>query len=277
VKPTHKGEEVTDFINLERLDLIWCLERLPAIVKRILRQEKPRSVFVAGGFIRACVANETINDVDIFVGDKNSAERLANQVKEYIKDSWIMSTDNAFTISAKPFAIQFIHRWTFNDVRTCIESFDFTIACAAIYFNGVSYDSLVDPRFYIDLAGKRLVYRAPIREEEPGGSMLRVLKFYQKGYRIPLDSFAAVMARMVREYHENPSEQSEKEVSKVMLGFLYDVDPNVAERMAYLPALYGSNTDKDRVYDYSDYIATTYIKPDTQNTNLISDGRSENA
>ena len=237
-----------EYAKLERMDLIWCLERLPVTVKKILRQEPDRSVFVAGGFIRACIANEPINDVDIFCGSKEIAERLATQVSDAIKDSWIMRTDNAMTISAKPFAIQFIHRWTFIDVEACIESFDYTISCAAIYFENNTYNSIVDPRFYSDLAARRIVYRAPIREEEPGGSMLRVLKFYQKGYRIPLDSFAAVIARLVREFHGDPSRQEEKHVASVILGLLHDVDPSTAERMAYLPVDQTSANPKDIIH-----------------------------
>jgi hypothetical protein len=228
---------MSDFRKLERHDMVWCLERLPGIVKKIMRQEPAGTIFIAGGFVRACVAGESINDVDIFVPDKTTAKRLADQVLEAMNgSSFIMATDNAYTIPAKPFAIQFIHRWTFANVEACIASFDFTIACAAIFWNGATFDSAVDQGFYPDLAAKRLIYRSPIREEEPGGSMLRVLKFYQRGYRIPLDSLGAVLARMMHKFHTIPSEETEEHVAKVMTGLLYDVDPNLTDRQPYLPS-----------------------------------------
>ena len=50
---------------------------------------------------------------------------------------------------------------------------------------GGEYVGLCNIRFYPDLAARRLVYTSPLRNEDAGGSILRVLKFYQRGYRIP--------------------------------------------------------------------------------------------
>src|SRR5208283_3039247 len=65
------------------------------------------------------------------------------------------------------------------------------------WFESGKWTSLIDDEFYSDLAAKRLVYRSPVRNEDAGGSVLRLLKFYSRGFRIPLDSLGAVLARLV--------------------------------------------------------------------------------
>src|SRR5690606_27397644 len=50
--------------------------------------------------------------------------------------------------------------------------------------------------FYIDLAGRRLVYTNPVRDEEAGGSLLRVLKYVKRGYTIQVGSLADVVNRL---------------------------------------------------------------------------------
>jgi hypothetical protein len=69
-----------------------------------------------------------------------------------------------------------------------------------------------------------------------------VLKFYQKGYRIPLDSLAAVVARLVNDVKvaklEYVKEESrEAQLTKVLTGLLREVDPNVdPSHISHLPA-----------------------------------------
>lgn len=80
-------------------------------------------------------------------------------------------------------------------------------------------------RFYPDLAAKRLTYCAPKRIEEAGGSLLRVLKFYRRGYIIPLDSLAAVIARLTSPPGADSS--GELQVAGEYLKLLRMVDPEV--------------------------------------------------
>ena len=181
-------------MELFKEDLCWCIRRLPKDVFNLMK-ERGNKVFVAGGFIRSCVANEKINDIDLFTTDKTTAELFANIIKG--KDYNLMETDNAFTVYGRGrISAQFIHKWLFSKPEDILPSFDFTIAKAVIWFDGEEWQSLCDDRFYADLSAKRLVYCSPKRIEEVGGSMLRVLKFYQRGYRIPLDSLGAVIARI---------------------------------------------------------------------------------
>ena len=207
-------------------DLNWCARRLPKDVFALLKK-KENKLFVAGGFIRACIANEKPSDVDIFSASKDFAELCARTLSE--GKYTLLETDNAFTVYGKGrLSIQFIHKWSFEKPKNVIPSFDFTIAKAVIWFNGSEWQSLCDERFYPDLATKRLVYCSPKRIEEAGGSMLRVLKFYQRGYRIPLDSLAGVIARIVTSILTfSVSLKDESNITAVVSGLLREVDPLV--------------------------------------------------
>lgn len=232
--------------NLYPEDLNWCINRLPQFLRDTLKKVS-FPVVVAGGFVRDCIAREPVSDIDLFVPTKCDAETLFKELGGEDEKHRTFKTDNAFTLrrSDNKTPIQIIHRWTFSTPQSVMPSFDFTVAQAGFWWRrpdsetakGV-WDSLCSNRFYTDLAARRLVYTSPKRIEEVGGSLLRVLKFYQRGYRIPLDSLAAVLARMssgvdydkipwsqVVEPEKGPKEYNESAVAKVFYGLLREVDP----------------------------------------------------
>jgi hypothetical protein len=235
-------------IELEKSDLEWAVTRLPKALKELLMEDEwAGRVFVGGGYLRAIVANEEISDVDLFTGSKETAELLAYKLAEKKED--VYATDNAFTVKGHKLPIQIIHRWVFDDAEGVIDSFDFTVCAAAFYYapsGGTwteGWKSYAHGRFYIDLAAKRLVYQQPKRNEDAGGSMLRILKYYQKGYRIPLDSLGKVMARMVKElrfdeiYRDDESEYEDR-IATLLTAMLVEVDPAIDPgHLAHLPSL----------------------------------------
>ena len=132
--------------------------------------------------------------------------------------------------------VQFIKKWVYEKPSDIISSFDFTIARAAMWFADKEWHALCDDNYYVDLAARRLVYCSPKRIEEAGGSMLRVLKFYQRGYRIPLDSLGGVIARVVYDVKFSKL-RCEEALKKVITGLLRDVDPQIdPTNIAHLPA-----------------------------------------
>ncbi len=220
--------------SLDNQDVLWATRRLPKPVRDLLKGSGPK-LFLAGGYLRATVTNEKVSDIDLFTAVALDAKAYAALLKDQT-GARVVETDNAITVCTRPFATQFIHRWTFDRPAEAIDSFDFTIAQAALWYEGV-WRSACSDRFYPDLAAKRLVYTSPNRQEEPGGSMLRVLKFYQRGYRIPLDSLGAVVARLARGHHYIGNTVTEPDLAKVITGLLRDVDPAIdPDHIAHLPA-----------------------------------------
>lgn len=216
-------------------DLHWILRRTPKVVIDLM--ENHRSVFLAGGFIRACVANEEASDVDLFAPDVERASLYARVLAG--STGKIFKTQNAYTVRLPDvdLPIQIIHRWTYTKPEELIESFDFTVAKTVVWCTGTRVEathrarwaSLAHDDFYADLAAKRLTYTKPQRNEDAGGSLLRVLKFYQKGYRIPLDSMANVVARLVQAVDfdklEGVDSHRETALGMVLTGLLHEVDP----------------------------------------------------
>lgn len=216
-------------MKLDRNDLLWALKKMPNQLRKIMMDpEWVGKIFVGGGYLRSIVAGEPINDVDVFVGRKDDAERLASLL--CLEKDRLYTTANAYTIQQKDYlTIQIIHRWLFTRMEDVSHSFDFTICCGVISYQGTGWDSFVDERFYIDIASKRLVYRAPIRNEDAGGSMLRVLKYYQKGYRIPLPSLGKVIARLLSGIRKDSSFniENEQDMATLITALLVEVDPNL--------------------------------------------------
>jgi hypothetical protein len=213
-------------MKLDKFDLINAIKRLPAHLLEVVKQDDWQGkVFIGGGYLRAIVAQEPINDIDVFVSTKVEAELLARKLCSNSKN--LYETVNAYTVKRK-IPIQIIHRWLFEEPEDVANSFDFTVCCAIISYANNGWDSYCDDRFYTDVASKRLVYRQPIRNEDAGGSMLRVLKYYQKGYRIPLASLGAVIARLIKDLDVNKigGLKNEEEVARILTGLLVEVDPN---------------------------------------------------
>jgi hypothetical protein len=229
------------------------MQRCPRQVLVALKHFGSR-LCVGGGYVRACVANEPINDVDLFVDSVGTAnevalylirQKLGQETTQEEAVKHIHKTDNALTLRGFKLPVQIIHRWTFRTPIDAMESFDFTIARAVFWWNNSQWTSACAERFYQDLAAKRLVYTAPVRNEDAGGSMLRVLKYYQKGYRIPIDSYAAVIARMMRGVDFSNSDLEpdiddhipERPLAYVLTGLLREVDPSIdPSHIAHLPA-----------------------------------------
>lgn len=217
--------------QLNTWDAEWAARRLPLLLRELMAEQQEKLI-VAGGFIRSVIAQEPVTDIDCFVQSQSDGEALAGRLNlsanGTAKQVW--ESDNAYSVhlpNGQPM-VQFIHRWTYSNPNQILESFDFTIAMAALWTKERRIVSACHPDFYQDLAAKRLVYTQPQRNEDAGGSILRVLKFYQRGYRIPLDSLGAVVARLtkaVRWDQVNPSD--EVRVGEIITGLLREVDPNM--------------------------------------------------
>lgn len=206
-------------------DLRRIVGLLPKDVLEIIKTEQ---VFLAGGYIRARVAGEIVSDIDLLVGSDKKAGELADKLCASRGDKKPWRTKNAFTITETgKTPVQFIKRWTFNEPQALIDSFDFTIAQACVWFDGTQWKSLTSEHFYPDLASKRLRYTFPIRHEDAGGSILRVQKFIKRGYDIAPEELAKVIARLLSGVDNGSKfwESGEEAKAKVITSLLRHVDP----------------------------------------------------
>lgn len=214
-------------------DLRFVVTRLPKDI-RALAQDA--AIIIGGGFLRETIAGNQPKDIDIF-GATREMLTLAAKLLHAKREGRYFETKNAITVlSGARMPVQFITRWLFPDPASVVQSFDFTVCQAAVWYDKASerWQSVVGDGFYPDLAARRLVYTFPQREEEAGGSMLRVRKFIQRGYSIQAPSLAGVIARIamaVRWGEVNSrgftDREREDEAARVISGLLREVDPNI--------------------------------------------------
>lgn len=245
--------------ELTQNDLNFVLNRCPRDVIKILKNNK--GTYLAGGFIRATIAGEKVSDIDLFGDTKTGLEVYAKDLALNRKGK-VHKSKNAITVLSPPrFPVQFITRWLFDNPEDLVNSFDFTICQAVIWAEVVEevlqdetnpsdreqnketkkiykFYSLCSDSFYSDLAARRLVYTFPIREEEAGGSFMRVVKFIRKGYNIQAPALAGVVSRLIGKIDESKIDKAEqvrdrtdfvfsleKWRARVITGLLREVDP----------------------------------------------------
>ena len=209
-------------------DIQRIVTSLPKDVVKLLRDANG-GIFLAGGFIRAKIAGEVPNDIDLWGDDLVylDSQAILFAAQRGVRD---MKTQNAHTILTNGRTpVQFITRWVFEKPAKCCESFDFTIASAAVWYEDGGWHSYCNERFYRDLASKSLTYMSPVRNEDAGGSFMRLQKFIAKGYRISPGNLAKVTARLLQGIKESRRSQfynaEEDWQAQVVLGMLREVDP----------------------------------------------------
>lgn len=204
-------------------DLRYVVQRVPRDIRDMLQHHAGR-IFIGGGFIRATIAGEVPSDIDIFGSDPAYLNNVANLFAANRPGAKVHRTDNAITIlTPDRLPVQFITRWTFNNALDLVNSFDFTVCQATVWRTGSQWLSMIGDSFYVDLAGRRLVYTNPVREEEAGGSLLRVIKYVKRGYTIQVTSLGNVVARLTEAMRDT---KFAGQMPGVVLGaLLREVDP----------------------------------------------------
>jgi len=140
-------------------------------------------LILAGGFIRDAIAGIRPNDIDLWC---NSDDRCSMAAMSYVAriGGDIGWGDFAGTVT-KPehFPVAFIYARPYATPEALIDSFDYSVCRAAIWFNGDFWESMVDVGFKQDVAGRRLSYRDGRREEVNRDLVVqRLYKLIRKGY-----------------------------------------------------------------------------------------------
>jgi len=203
--------------QLNERDTQFCVARLNPQLRHLMQTSLGGVTVVAGGFVRSVISGETVNDIDVFVANDTATSVIVDLLK-LDKFSLSISPNAKTLIKDNRTPIQIITRWMFGDsekhrelrsqdnaarslsaammLQEVIQSFDFTVCQAGIVCVENKWIGICADAFYADLCAKRLVYTKPDRDEDAGGSMLRMLKYTARGYRPTLPSIAAISARL---------------------------------------------------------------------------------
>lgn len=215
--------------ELTHNDLRYVVQRLPRDIRDLLTEHHGK-LFLGGGFIRATIAGETPSDIDLFGHDAEVLDSVAKILADRRPGTKTHKSKNAITLlTPDRLPVQFITRWTFQTAVELVASFDFTVCQAAIWRGGnqsnAPWRSSIGDGFYVDLAGRRLVYTSPVRVEEAGGSLLRVIKYVKRGYSIQVASLGAVVARLSSSVDPSRMDWNEANIAHIFGGLLREVDP----------------------------------------------------
>lgn len=192
-----KKVETGSWEYLDQEDVKKVIYAIPESITSVLRMYDKKAV-IAGGFIRAIIANEKVNDLDIFVNSASEALALKNELPGQWKER-----DKVYDGSIDRLPVQIVFHYPFTEPYQILEQFDYTVTKAAIWFDGIeafkafrtpNFVSTCHDKFYRDLARKILVYG---RSEtfERLESMPRLLKYISYGYTIGPKDLAEVIAR----------------------------------------------------------------------------------
>ncbi|MFC6414241.1 hypothetical protein [Massilia varians] len=139
----------------------------------------PAGAFIAGGALTSAFTNTEIKDVDLYFKTKAAFIEAIEQA--YDEGLWCLAaTDRAVTFANGESIVQLMHFDYFPTADAVFDAFDFTV-CMAAY--DIDEKTFVFHDDFLKHAAQRFL-RFHSGTRYPFGSLLRVLKYQQRGYTI---------------------------------------------------------------------------------------------
>jgi hypothetical protein len=139
----------------------------------------PSGAFIAGGALTSVFTNTPVNDVDIYF--KTEKDFILAVGQAYDEGLWcVAASDRAVTFVKDNHVIQLMHFDFFETGQDIFDVFDFTVAMAAY---DIDKEEFVFHEDFLKHASQRFL-RFHSGTRYPYGSLLRVLKYQQRGYTI---------------------------------------------------------------------------------------------
>lgn len=171
--------------TLSKYDAGRVLDCLPEEVIRIL---KLTPTYLAGGCVRSVLNKEPVRDFDLFTCGPDTVTAIVKAL-----DPTAKKTKSAYTLKKFNPVVQVIHREFFDTPEAVINSFDFTICKAVIWWgDDGDWHSLADEAFEPDVKERVLRYCVP-GNNRAADSLVRALKFTSRGYDLIPSSLAKLV------------------------------------------------------------------------------------
>lgn len=149
------------------------------LIKKAANSFLPSGAFIAGGALTSAFTNSPINDVDIYFKDKESFVDAIHCA--YDDNLWcVAATDRAVTFVRDDCIIQLMHFDFFPTAEAVFDAFDYTVCMAAYDID--AKDFVFQEDFMKHAAQRKLSFHSGTRY--PYNSLLRVLKYQQRGYTL---------------------------------------------------------------------------------------------
>lgn len=185
-----------DFVSL-------AVNNLPDEIRGVLMKLGP-GLCVAGGFVRDTLLGEEPKDIDLFgTGVKVVADAIT--VLEKLGYKRVSDTRNAVTfLSPEGPKVQVIRRVYYPTHEALVDSFDFSICQTAVWWAGDRFVGYCTEAFSEDIVNGKARYTAPERDEDPGASVLRMVRFAGRGFEVPQEDIENCLARFYAKLAEEP-------------------------------------------------------------------------
>lgn len=195
------------YVSLDKEDLERVVLTMPETIASRMRMYP--QVVLAGGFIRATIAGERPADLDLFYPRTEKGDmRAREEAQNVLPWSELKGSDRAYTYTPNlrgqtpeefGYPVQIIWRWEFPNAYTLMNSFDFTICKAGVWYDPdkKAWQGACHKQFYTDLAAKRIVYApSAVRPDTERNvvSIARIMKFVSRGYYVSPEQLALVVA-----------------------------------------------------------------------------------
>lgn len=139
----------------------------------------PKGAFIAGGALTSVFTGQLINDVDMYF--KTKEDFLQAVCQAYDERMWaVAATDRAVTFVYQDKIVQLMHFDFFDTAEAIFDAFDYTVCMAAYDLDKQEFVFHED--FMKHSAQRFLRFHSGTRY--PYGSLMRVLKYQQRGFTI---------------------------------------------------------------------------------------------
>jgi len=139
----------------------------------------PQGAIIAGGALTSAFTGTNINDVDMYFKTKDDFILAVEQA--YDEGLWcVAATNRAVTFVQGSSVIQLMHFDFFETAEAIFDAFDFTVCMAAYDLDSKEFIFHTD--FFKHASQRFLRFHNGTRY--PYGSLMRVLKYQQRGYKI---------------------------------------------------------------------------------------------
>lgn len=210
-------------------------------------QFKPKGAFIAGGALTSAFTGMPINDVDYYF--KSKEDFIEAVAQAYDDQLWcVAATDRAVTFVYHDSVVQLMHFDFFADAKAVFDAFDYTVVMAAYDLD--SKEFVFHEDFFKHASQRFLRFHSGTRY--PYGSLMRVLKYQDRGYkigksdllriglacqRVELNSWDDLAAAIGGQYGEKAKIETEQDFSiDAALEMFKDIEVVTAEKTEAMPS-----------------------------------------
>jgi hypothetical protein len=247
---TYRPSPKTDYIRLEKRLESKFLAGLPSVISSLL--VKYPGTMVAGGFCRSMVEESTPNDIDIFAPSEGVIALIkmtlrSNRNVHYLHylgeamfaSNYLVENEGRYQTDDRYIKVQLISAaGAIGSPKTILNTFDFTMSKALIFYDGRQFQSLAHRDFETDVWARQLRYDNKNNMARPGGALIRALKFAKSGYTIANSQLSEILMEIVKKAEGLTREEAIESI----FGSLYGGDSLYGEnRHHHSSALYSDN------------------------------------